>query len=394
MDLKQWTKRKIMPHIKSEHGWLSSICDRMKRFVFKLLTCLDGPVALSKSRTPYRLVIAPPLPRRVSVLLRQCAGAPALSIVKIGERVRRFQKIAEGEEPHSPSVHAPISGTVTDICPVETLTGEYGNAIIITASYEEHERDEIESMVTGKATDWQRLSPEEILDAIAEAGIVEEDTSSVPLAAKISRAKSGKVELLIINALEVDRDLTRDNSVMFRYPEQVIEGIRIMMKTMNARETVVAMDKNMDEVITAMRKAASCFPEIKIRPMRPKPEYLYDKVLINSITGKKVTNDGDITIPEVIVSNLAAAFAVYRGVALGIPQTMEMVTVVGRGNCQIPIGMHLSDLEIAFPDKEFKTGYELIDGSMSRRPIVTCDAPLGKDIAGVVVPEMQFNGQS
>ncbi len=163
---------------------------------------------------------------------------------------------------------------------------------------------------------------------------------------------------------------------------------------MNARETVVAMDKNMDEVITAMRKAASCFPEIKIRPMRPKPEYLYDKVLINSITGKKVTNDGDITIPEVIVSNLAAAFAVYRGVALGIPQTMEMVTVVGRGNCQIPIGMHLSDLEIAFPDKEFKTGYELIDGSMSRRPIVTCDAPLGKDIAGVVVPEMQFNGQS
>ena len=52
---------------------------------------------------------------KVRILLSQHIGAPAVAIVKVGDKVERGQMIAEPAKGLSVAIHASISGTVTEV---------------------------------------------------------------------------------------------------------------------------------------------------------------------------------------------------------------------------------------------------------------------------------------
>ena len=62
-------------------------------------------------------IVQAPLPQRVVLPLQMHIGAPALPVVKVGDRVLRGQIIAKPEGYVSAPVHASISGHVAAIGP-------------------------------------------------------------------------------------------------------------------------------------------------------------------------------------------------------------------------------------------------------------------------------------
>ena len=64
---------------------------------------------------------AMPIPRYLTLSLSQHAGSPSSPCVSEGEHVLKGQIIAKNSSFISATVHAPTSGTITDISPQSTL---------------------------------------------------------------------------------------------------------------------------------------------------------------------------------------------------------------------------------------------------------------------------------
>ena len=148
------------------------------------------PVAKKTASAAIRLL---PLPQIAMLPLQQHIGAPARATVNRGDHVVRGQMVAESISAVSASVHTPVSGTVTSIENIMTPCGTPLEAIIVTASEEEHEADsetrrlEWEQTLVAKTdlSPAKNITPEEILLHAVKAGIVGLGGATFPAHAKL-----------------------------------------------------------------------------------------------------------------------------------------------------------------------------------------------------------------
>lgn len=335
--------------------------------------------------TPADKIIDVDLPKKVSITLKQHIGIPSTPIVKRGDKVIRGQKIAEAVGRVSAPVHASISGTVTSICPVQNLAGYNEEAIIITATDDEHAHDEEERKAAHTVHDWKSMTPDEIIAMIADAGVVGLGGATFPTAIKLSAPESFKPEMLLINAAECEPYLTCDDALMRLHAPEIIEGIKIMMAAAMVEEAVVGIEDNKPEAYAALYDASAQETGITIQPLKTKYPQGGEKQLINAITGKEVPS-GNIPISVgVIVVNVATAYAVYRAVVLRIPLIEKVITIAGQGNYRVAIGMQVSDLPIDMSGKEIEYGDVVIGGPMMGKSTPSLDAPVEKGTSGVTV---------
>src|SRR5210317_1342278 len=116
-----------------------------------MVSILEQPLAIpgglrlasSKSqslRTPVRQAR---LPERLIVPLSQHIGVPADALVKPGDKVLKGQLIGRSTDYISAPVHAPTSGTVTDVgdYPVPHPSGLNASCVVIIADGEDRAAD-------------------------------------------------------------------------------------------------------------------------------------------------------------------------------------------------------------------------------------------------------------
>ena len=130
--------------------------------------------------------------------LSQHIGAPATPIVAKGDR----QKIAEASGFVSAPIYATVSGTVKAIEPRRVVTGDNVMSIIIEndGEYEEVEYSPVESA--------DRLSKEEIIERVKEAGVVGMGGAGFPTFIKLSPKEPEKIDYVIANCAECEPYLT------------------------------------------------------------------------------------------------------------------------------------------------------------------------------------------
>ena len=136
-------------------------------------------------------------PKQVVIPMVQHIGAPCQPLVAVGDRVKRGQKIGDGEGLCVP-VHASVSGTVVAIEPRPHTSGRDVLAVVIENDYQ----NECVPFVPAPGD-----SQEEILHAIREAGIVGMGGAAFPGNVKAISAM-GKVDTLIANACECEPYIT------------------------------------------------------------------------------------------------------------------------------------------------------------------------------------------
>ena len=325
-----------------------------------------------------------PLPARLYLPLQQHVGQPARPIVLVGQKVLRGQLIAEPQGRISAPLHAPTSGTVAAIGEITAPhpSGLPFNAIAINCDGADRAAE------PDVAADPFMLAPAEITRRVAAAGIVGLGGATFPSAVKLALGKRSEVATLIVNGGECEPYLSCDDRVMRDFAASVIDGVRLMMHAMGAREALVGIEDNKPEATAAMQRAAAPYAEIKVRPVPSRYPMGSDRQLIQTLTGKEVPSDCRAADVGVIVNNVNTAYAVHRTMRLGEPLIRRIVTVNGGavgqpGNILAPLGTLAADL-LAFAGLTSEPARLLMGGPMMGAVLPHAHVPIVKGTAGIL----------
>ena len=187
-------------------------------------------------------------PKVVYIPLQQHIGAPAKPIVEVGDEVKLGQKIGEQQGNVSCNVHSSVSGKVIAIKPHE-VPGGTALCVVIENDFKEELHESIKPK--GNLED---LSKDQIIEIIKEAGIVGMGGATFPNHVKISPPPDSKIDTVILNGAECEPYLTADHRLMVENPEDVVFGLRVLMKVLNVNKGYIGIEANKPDAIEAVKK--------------------------------------------------------------------------------------------------------------------------------------------
>jgi Na+-translocating ferredoxin:NAD+ oxidoreductase subunit C len=279
--------------------------------------------------------------------LDQHAGAPAVPLVKPGERVLRGQPIAEPNGVISSWLHSPVSGTVAAIepRPAPHRLGAPSLSIIVTNDG----RDE--RYAAPDSTPFEQLAPEQLRDLIGRGGLVGLGGAVFPTAAKLGSAAKASELRLLINGAECEPYISCDDVLMRERARDVVFGARVLLHAAGARTCVIAIEDDTPQAATALGAAIADAHDERIRLRRVASVYPAggEKQLITTIFGIEVPADGLPADVGAACLNVGTAAAVASWVRDGQPLISRIVTVTGDGvreqrNLDVPLGTPLAAL--------------------------------------------------
>ncbi|HZX49193.1 MAG TPA: electron transport complex subunit RsxC [Nitrospirota bacterium] len=347
---------------------------------------------LSNAKT----VVTLPAPEQVIIPLSQHIGAPAESLVKVGDIVKKGQKIGEAKGFVSVPIHASISGKVTAVASFPHPAGKNLPAIQIESDGLDEWSEDVKENPS-----YKNLSPEEIKSIIQGAGIVGMGGAAFPTHVKLSPPANKKIDTLIINGAECEPYLTADHRLMLEEPVKVIEGASIIARALSIANVFIGIEDNKPDAIKAMADAAQNPPTpplskggeggISIKVVSLKVMYPQggEKQLIKAVSGKEVPSGGLPMDVGVVVQNVATAAAVYDAVRFGRPLIERIVTVTGSGvnnpgNFRVRTGTSSLKLIEAAGGLKSDIGKVISGGPMMGMTQYTLDVPVTKGMSGLL----------
>ena len=283
-----------------------------------------------------------PDPDVVVIPLSMHAGAPANPVVQVGDTVKVGQKIGEAAGFISSPVHSSVSGTVTAI-------ENHGHATrgeclsVVIKSDGKNTLDE--SVKPNK--DLDSLTPDEIVDIVKEAGIVGMGGAGFPTSVKLKPAKP--VDTILLNGCECEPLLTADHRVLLEFADDVIYGLKAIMKAVGAEKGVIVIEDNKPDAIQLMKEKTEGLAGIEVVEAKTKYPQGAEKMLIKRVTGRKVPSGGLPADVGCVVGNISTTKAIADAIQKGMPLIERVVTVTGErlknpGNFIVKIGTNTKDL--------------------------------------------------
>ena len=274
----------------------------------------------------------------------QHIGAPAKPLVKKGDQVLVGQLIAEAGGFVSAGIHSSVSGTVKAIESRLTSAGTKVNSIVIENDGEFHSV-EFEPDDTPLA----ELTRETVIEKIKAAGIVGMGGAGFPTHVKLSPKDLSAIDHIIVNASECEPYLTSDYRRLMEQPDEVIEGLRIVLAIFPGAKGIIAIEDNKPEAIRSLKEKLAGDERICVHSMKTKYPEGAERQLIYANTGRLINSGMLPADAGCIVHNVDTIHAIYDAVRLGKPLTSRVVTVTGDAimepaNFLVPIGSSTQEL--------------------------------------------------
>jgi Na+-translocating ferredoxin:NAD+ oxidoreductase subunit C len=327
------------------------------------------------------------LPKVATILVSQHAGAPAVAVVAVGDKVKVGQLIAKSDGFISGNIHASVSGTVKKIEPVADGAGFKKTAIVIDVEGDEwlETIDRSKTLVTDIT-----VSAEEIASKIFEAGLVGLGGAAFPAHVKLKIPEGKKAEFLIINAVECEPYLTCDHRLMLEKGAEIMVGVTLLMKALNVNIAYIGIENNKTDAIDNLKKLTKSFEGIQIVPLKVKYPQGSEKQLIKAILNREVPNGGIPIDIGVVVFNAGSAFAVYEAVQKNKPLFERIITVTGKplknpSNFKVRIGVSVNELIEAAGGFVEDTAKVINGGPMMGKALSNLEVPVVKGSSGIVV---------
>lgn len=327
------------------------------------------------------------LPKQVIIPLGQHIGAPAQALVKKGDLVKVGTLLAKAGGFVSANIHSSVSGKVNKIDNVLDASGYKKPAIYIDVEGDEWEEsiDRSEDLVKECS-----LSPKEIIDKIAQAGIVGLGGATFPTHVKLMPPPGSKPEIVIINAVECEPYLTSDHSLMMEKGEQILVGVSILMKAVNVNKAVIGIENNKPDAIAHLSKLAAGYKGIEVMPLKVRYPQGGEKQLIDAVIKRQVKSGALPISTGAIVQNVGTAYAIYEAVQKNKPLFERVVTVTGKAvakpsNLLVRIGTPIANLIEAAGGLPENTGKIIGGGPMMGKALISADVPVTKGSSGVLL---------
>ena len=277
----------------------------------------------NKERTQNMAICRCPEPDTVAINLAQHAGAPARCTVAVGDTVKLGQKVGEAAEGISANIHASVSGKVIAI--EQRYHATRGNMALSVIIENDRRYTPHPAIKPGKSL--EELTGEEILHIVKEAGIVGMGGAGFPVDLKLKPGKP--VDTVLLNGCECEPMLTADHRVMLEYGDDVVFGLKAMMKTVNARRGIIVIEDNKPDAIARMREKTAAEETIEVCVVATKYPQGGEKMLIRAALGRRVPRGGLPADVGCVVVNVSTSKAVSDAVQRGMPAIERVVTVTG-----------------------------------------------------------------
>ncbi len=326
-----------------------------------------------------------PIPQKIVIPLSQHIGAPSKPIVKIGDEVLAGQKIAEAGGFVSIPMHSSISGKVTKIDKFNHPTGALVQGIEITGDGEDKWIDLIDD------SNFMELAAKDMKDRIAEAGVCGMGGAGFPTHVKLSPPEGKTIDTIILNGVECEPYLTADYRIMLEQADDILLGLKILMKIVDAKNGIVGIEANKPDVIKFFKNLLKNEKNIKVVGLHLKYPQGAEKQLIYATTKRKVPNKGGLPMDvNVVVQNVGTAIAVYEAVRYKKPLVERVITVSGKivkdpKNIKARIGTFYSDLLEYCSDTTEDIGKVISGGPMMGFAIPSLETPMTKGSSGLLL---------
>ncbi len=283
-----------------------------------------------------------PDPETVVIPLSMHAGAPANPVVQVGDTVKVGQVIGESAGFISSPVHSSVSGTVTAIENHGHATRGECLSVVIRS---DGKNTLHESVQPHKGLD--DLTPDEIVEIVRDAGIVGMGGAGFPTSVKLKPAKP--VDTILLNGCECEPLLTADHRVLLEFADDVIFGLKAILKATGAEKGLIVIEDNKPDAIELMKEKTAGYDNMDVVVARTKYPQGAEKMLIKRVTGRKVPSGGLPADVGCIVSNISTTKAISDAIQKGMPLIERVVTVTGEklkkpGNYIVKIGTNTKDL--------------------------------------------------
>ncbi len=317
------------------------------------------------------------------VPLSQHVGNPSVPVVREGEEVVRGQLLARADGFLSVAQHAPACGVVRRIGPVPSISGRMVQGIYLApfpgASQE---------VADGTPCRVETATPEQIVGAIQQAGIVGLGGAAFPTHAKLKPPAGCTIDTVILNGVECEPWLTTDHRVMLEHAPDVHTGLRYLLKATGARRALIGVEANKRDAADALRAAAPPDLPVTVEVLAVKYPQGAEKMLITALTGREVPSGALPSALGIVVVNVATAAEIGRLLPHGRGIQERVVTIsgpaVGRpGNYRIPIG---TPLRFALEQSQVSDDVSrvFLGGPMMGQALSSLDIPITKGTSGFI----------
>jgi electron transport complex protein RnfC len=334
-----------------------------------------------------------PAPRKVLLPLRQASGAPSVAVVEKGDEVKLGQLVAEGPAP----LHSPIAGTVAGIEELPAPDGHPVAVLVIEAADHGSVRFQADGIPL-------KREPEELLERIRAAGIVQSGRESLPLADMIEEAMAPRghiaatgaamtrpVRHLVVRCLDVDpvlanlaavtAGLAGDASALDQALEILLhitaaEQVHIVLGKRQAPEAVLALAGERDWSVLRVDDdvypaASDALVAAAASGMEP------------DVAWRRIDQSGTLVLDIDVVLQVVSA------VCSGAP-VLDRVITVTRGKhrkvLRVPLGTSFLDVaRTAGHDGVY--GKVILGGPMQGLAHHTLELPLAKHQPGLTIQE-------
>ncbi len=280
-----------------------------------------------KSLAKDKEITQAPLPETAYVLTAQNIGAPSKPIVAKGDKVQKGQRIAEASAFISAHVHAPVSGEVKEITfRPHPVTGARTPTITIKRG-----ADDEWAPGLNEPTDIDALSPEDIRNLVKEAGVVGLGGAAFPTHVKLSPPPGKTVDTVILNGAECEPYLTCDYRQMLERTQEIIDGLRIIMKCLGVKDAYVGIEANKMDACEKISSVIGDDPNIKLEVLEVKYPQGAEHQLIKAVTGREFKPTQLPLEAGCVVHNISTTLAIYEAVKWKRPLIQRVVTVTGDG---------------------------------------------------------------
>ena len=315
--------------------------------------------------------------------LSQHIGAPASPVVKKVDHVLKGQMIAEAGGFVSAPIYASVSGTVKAIEPHVNPTGAKVNCIVIEndGQYEEVEYPPVKPL--------SELTKEEILNMIANAGIVGMGGAGFPTRVKLSPKEPDKIDYIIANCAECEPYITADYRRMMETPELLVEGMKVILKLFDNAKGIFGVEDNKPDCIAKLKELVKDEPRMEVKTLMTKYPQGAERQLIYATTGRAINSTMLPADAGCMVDNVETVISIYNAVVKGIPSMERVVTVSGDGvanpgNYKVLFGTNQRELVEAAGG--LKEGCEKVisGGPMMGFAMYTLDTPITKTSSSIL----------
>jgi electron transport complex protein RnfC len=332
------------------------------------------------------------VPKQLAVMLSQHIGAICKPAVNKKDHIVAGQLIGSADAFISAPIHSPVNGTVKDIVLCSHPVLGRAEAIIIESDEGNQPRKPCADKFDGSFSP-DKFRPEQIFDAVRNAGIVGMGGAGFPTNVKIKANPSSPIRTIIINGCECEPFITCDYRIMLEWTNQIVAGALLIGKALKCEDIFIGIEDNKPKAVDAFKQAVRNMPAaagVEIVVVRTKYPQGGERQLIKSILGEDVPAGGIPPMIGVLVSNVATAAAIAEAVVFDKPLTHRPVTVSGSGikrpgNFYAPVGMAAQELIALAGELTDDAVKVILGGPMMGFAIADMSTPITKTTGAIII---------